>query len=240
MKIYQFSCLKDNYNYILHEENTGKTAVVDPSTFEDTLLALKKHNIYQLDFILNTHHHPDHVGGNAKLKDHFNCLVVGSSYDQERIPHIDTPIKEGDFFALGDSKAQIYFTPGHTRGHIVYYFKEEQALFCGDTLFSMGCGRLFEGSPEQMFHSLAKIKALPQNTKIFCAHEYTLKNAQFALSIEPNNEDLKRKYSEVVQFRKQNKPTVPSLLADELKVNPFLRAKDFQTLAKIRQQKDHF
>lgn len=246
--------LTDNYIYLIHEPVSGKTAVVDPAVSEPVLMALQEHD-WQLDYIFNTHHHGDHVGGNLQLKQATGCKVIGAAVDQARIPDIDIALEDGDLFELGKQTFQIIVTPGHTSGHIVYYCAESQTLFCGDTLFSMGCGRLFEGSAEQMWHSLQKLKALPGSTRIYCAHEYTQANGRFALSLEADNPDLQHRMAEVSSLRAQNLPTLPSTMTLELATNPFLRehsaslqkavaAKNddtpTQVFAKTRTLKDNF
>ena len=170
-----------------------------------------------LDFILNTHHHLDHVGANLELKKKYGCKIIGSERDSSRIPGIDIKLNEGDFFEIGESKCKIFDVSGHTEGHIAFYFKKENLIFCGDTLFSLGCGRLFEGTPLQMVQSLLKIRSLPDNTKIYCAHEYTLNNANFALSLDPSNKKLKAKVQEIKIKRSRNVPTIPCFLGDEKK-----------------------
>lgn len=214
--------LTDNYIYLVHEPVSGKTAVVDPAVSEPVLMALQEHD-WQLDYIFNTHHHADHVGGNLQLKQATGCKVIGAALDQSRIPGIDIPLNDGDTFVFGTQTLQIIATPGHTSGHIVYYGAESQVLFCGDTLFSMGCGRLFEGTAEQMWHSLQKLKALPDDTRIYCAHEYTQANGRFALTLEADNPNLQQRITEVAALREKNRPTLPSTIALELATNPFLR-----------------
>ncbi len=222
LEIIQIPVLTDNYIYLLHEPTTEKTAVIDPAIAEPVLTVLKAKN-WHLDYIFNTHHHADHVGGNLALKQANNCKIYASEYDQHRIPGIDIALKGGDKISLGDESIDIIATPGHTLGHIVYHCLNSQALFCGDTLFSLGCGRLFEGTAEQMWHSLQIIKQLPGSCNIYCAHEYTQANARFAITLEADNPQLVNKISEVEQLRKENKTTLPSTLADELACNPFLR-----------------
>lgn len=220
MTIHQISSLRDNYIYILREGN--QTLVIDPSTFEDVDRFLVQHN-WSCDFILNTHHHYDHVGGNKKLKEKYGAKIVGPFYDRERIPGMDIELKEGDIFSFNHHRAKILFLPGHTKGHIAYWFRDLNFLFCGDTLFLMGCGRLFEGSPFEMCESLSKIQSLPEDTLVYCAHEYTLENGKFALEMEPENKDLQYRLSVVREKRKKNLSTVPGLLKEELRTNPFLR-----------------
>lgn len=222
LEILQLPVLADNYIYLLHEPISGKTAVVDPAVAEPVIAALNAQG-WQLDYILNTHHHNDHVGANLQLKQLTNCKIIAAEADQHRIPGIDIAVNHNDKIQLGKQTIRVIATPGHTSGHIVFYCAESQALFCGDTLFSLGCGRLFEGSAEQMWQSLQRIKQLPSDTRIYCAHEYTLSNSKFALSVEPNNTDLNKRISEVKALRATNSSTLPSTLAQEIATNPFLR-----------------
>lgn len=214
--------LNDNYVYLAHESASKKTAVVDPALAEPVLKALDEKG-WQLDYIFNTHHHGDHVGGNLQLKQATGCKVVGAAADRSRIPGLDIAVSEGDQIQLGTLNFKIIDTPGHTLGHIVYYCAEARTLFCGDTLFSMGCGRLFEGTAEQMWKSLQKLTALPGNTRIYCAHEYTEANGRFALTLEADNPDLQQRIREVMALREKNLPTLPSSIALEMATNPFLR-----------------
>lgn len=255
LEIVQIPVLQDNYIYLLRDVGTNTVAVVDPAQAEPVAAQLTQRG-WSLNYILNTHHHLDHVGGNRELEERFDAIVVGPRRDKERIPHISLELGEGDEFRLGESVAQVFDTPGHTKGHIVYYFAEDHALFCGDTLFSLGCGRLFEGSPEQMWSSLLKLRRLPDQTLVYCAHEYTEANARFASHIDPKNEDLKHYYADVRDLRHEGRPTIPAKLGLEKLCNPFLRADDIelqkeldisrpisspeQVFAAIRQQKDEF
>jgi len=253
LKIIQIPVLTDNYIYLLHDTTSDSTAVVDPALSQPVLDELK-HQGWRLDWILNTHHHSDHVGGNLELKAKTGCQVIAANVDKDRIPGFDKGVDDGDVISIGQYAAKVLATPGHTSGHVVYYFADAAALFCGDTLFSMGCGRLFEGSAEQMWQSLQKIKALPGDTRIYCAHEYTQANGRFALTVEPENQALQQRMIEVNQLRIENRSTVPSILQQELDTNPFLR-EDSLTLqrqinrkggapvsvfAEIRRLKDHF
>jgi len=222
LQIEQIPCLSDNYVYLVHEPAQGLTAVVDPAETAPVLAALAAHG-WRLTHILNTHHHYDHVGGNLELKGATGCKIVGPRADRERIPGIDEEVADGDTYAFGARTAKVFDVPGHTRGHIAYWFGEYAALFCGDTLFALGCGRLFEGTPVQMWDSLSKLRALPGDTRVYCAHEYTQSNGRFALSVEPGNAALVARMQEVDRRRAANEPTVPSRLAEELATNPFLR-----------------
>lgn len=222
LEIIQLPVLNDNYIYLLHEPVSGETAVVDPAVAQPVLDVLKQKK-WTLNYILNTHHHSDHVGANLELKQKTNCQILASKTDQARIPGIDKALVHGGKIQLGEQIATIIETPGHTLGHIVYHFADSHALFCGDTLFSMGCGRLFEGSAEQMWQSIQQLKKLPKETLVYCAHEYTQANGKFALSLEPDNLSLKQRIQQVDQLRAKNRPTIPSTMDQELATNPFLR-----------------
>ena len=253
LDIKQIPVLNDNYVYLAHCPATGQTAVVDPAVAGPVLDTLTKTG-WTLTHILNTHHHGDHTGGNLELKAATGCTIVGPKADRDRIPGIDVMVGDGDSYALGSSTAKVFDVPGHTRGHIAYWFEDSDALFCGDTLFVMGCGRLFEGTPAQMVHSLAKFDALPGQTRVYCAHEYTQSNGRFALTVEPGNNDLQNLMKDVDAKRAKGIPTVPSTLAQERATNPFLRpsSKGLQAtigmsgadivdvFAEVRRRKDHF
>ena len=239
LQVFQLPVLQDNYIYILRDEDTQKTAVVDPALSEPVNFFLKEKN-WKLDFIFNTHHHWDHTGGNIKLKKKWNCPIFGFAKDAHRIPGIDIHLQEGEEFTFGKFRCRILFLPGHTLGHIAYWFFEEKKLFIGDTLFAMGCGRLFEGSPQQMFASLNQIKSFPPETEVFCAHEYTEKNGCFALSVDPENQNLKDRMKKVKTRRKQNQPTVPFFLSEEFKTNLFLRASTLEEFTQLRKKRDIF
>lgn len=254
LEIIQLPALSDNYIYLLHEPVSGETAAVDPADAEPVLAALRQKD-WQLSNVFNTHHHADHVDGNLQLKRQTGCKIVGAKADRQRIPGIDIEINDGDRIKLGDQTLEIIATPGHTLGHIVYYCADSEALFCGDTLFSMGCGRLFEGSAEQMWHSLQRLKALPASTGVYCAHEYTQANGRFARTLEADNPDLQKRLSEVDRLRSQNLSTLPSTIGQELATNPFFREdtpyirravdasgdeSPIEVFARIRLLKDHF
>lgn len=247
-------CLRDNYAYLIHDEFTGTVGVVDPSEAVPIIDALTKKN-RNLNYILNTHHHYDHTGGNIELKERYGAKVIGSGKDRERIPGIDIALNDGDRWMFAGHEVHVIETPGHTKGHISFHFPESGAIFTGDTLFSLSCGKLFEGTPDEMLASLKKIMSLPDDTSIYCGHEYTLSNAKFALSIEPNNEALQSYTSRVAQLRSKGLPTIPTILKLEKSCNPFLRtssteirqslnipasADDSEALRVIRQAKDNF
>ncbi len=250
--IRQIPVLRDNYVYLAHEPQSGATAAVDPAVAPPVVDALAAEG-WRLTHILNTHHHNDHTGGNLALKQATGCTIVGPRADRDRIPGIDVAVGDGDTYQLGQAEARIFDVPGHTRGHIAYWFQDSAALFCGDTLFLLGCGRLFEGTPEQMWRSLGKLKALPPETRVYCAHEYTQSNARFALTVEPRNAELAARAKRIDALRADGKPTVPGTLGEELATNPFLRADlpalqeeagtpgdAVATFAAIRHRKDNF
>ncbi len=220
--IEQLPVLSDNYVYLVHEPDAGLTAVVDPAVTAPVLAALEGRG-WRLTHILNTHHHHDHVGGNLELKAATGCTIVGPRADRGRIPGIEVELGDGDIFRFGGSTAIVYDVPGHTSGHIAYHFARDHALFCGDTLFALGCGRMFEGTPPQMWHSLERLRELPDDTLIYCAHEYTQSNGRFALSVEPGNAALQARMREVDVRRRDGLPTVPSTIGEERATNPFLR-----------------
>lgn len=253
LQIAQFPCLSDNYGFLLHDPESGETAAIDTPDAAEIEQQLERRN-WVLTQILNTHHHADHAGGNQALKGRYSCRIVGPAADAGRIPGIDHGVGDGDTITLGKHRIEVFDTPGHTRGHIVYYVPDAAAAFVGDTLFAMGCGRLFEGTPEQMWHSLQKILRWPDETRIYCAHEYTLANAEFALTVDPENSALIGRAREVASLRRQNRPTVPTTLGLEKATNPFLRssspglksaiglanADDVSVFARTRELKDAF
>ena len=229
--------LSDNYTYLLHEPRQGVTGIVDPAVAEPVLTALARRG-RRLDLVLITHHHADHIGGLPAVKRATGCKVFGPRADGGRIPGLDVLVGEGDRVEFGALTVQVLDTPGHTSGHVSYWFPEGEALFCGDTLFALGCGRLLEGDAPTMWRSLGKLKALPESTRVYCGHEYTLSNARFALGEEPDNAELRRRADEVETLRAQGKPTIPSTIGLELRTNPFLRAGDAQTFGAMRRRKD--
>ena len=253
MKIEIIPCLNDNYSYLIHDEISNTVAIVDPSEFVPCDTIISK-NYQKLDFILNTHHHYDHVGGNEELKKKYNSKVLGFENDKNRIPQIDTVLKDNQESKIGTLNFTTIFIPGHTRGHVAFYFKKERVVFSGDTLFSLGCGRVFEGTYKQMFQSLNKLKNLPGETKVYCGHEYTFKNLEFCLKFNPNNDFLKKKKNDIKLSLKNKKPTIPSTIADEIKGNIFFRVNDpdikkainlenspdIEIFTKLRDLKDNF
>jgi hydroxyacylglutathione hydrolase len=253
LTILELPVLNDNYIYLLHDPVSGETAAVDPAVAQPVLDALEQKG-WHLTAILNTHHHSDHVGGNLELKQKTGCTVIAALLDQHRIPGFDRGVVDGDVITLGKHTAQVISTPGHTSGHVAYHFAGDNTLFCGDTLFVMGCGRLFEGTAEQMWYSLQKLKSLPLSTQIYCAHEYAQANGRFALTVEPDNRQLRQRMQVINQLRANHLPTVPSTIEQELATNPFFREdslalqetikmvgkKPVEIFAEVRRLKDCF
>jgi len=250
--IRQIPVLRDNYVYLVREPDSEATAMVDPSVAGPVLEVIASTG-WRLTHILNTHHHHDHTGGNIEIKAATGCTIVGPRADRDRIPMIDVEVGDGDSYAFGRESALVYDVPGHTRGHIAFWFRQSRALFSGDTLFLMGCGRVFEGTPAQMWNSLSKLKALPPETRVYCGHEYTQNNARFALTVEPGNRDLVERARKVDEMRAAGRSTIPGTLEEEFATNPFLRADQpslqaamgapgdaVATFAVIRQRKDNF
>ena len=259
MRIHRIPVLSDNYIFLLHDDSTGNAVVVDPAIASPVLNWLDQRGA-TLVGIWNTHHHSDHVGGNRTLLKHFpTAQVIAGRYDQrqQRIPGQTTVVTEGNTLTFAGRTVQVLDCPGHTLGHIAYYFPVDSSnhsshLFCGDTLFAGGCGRLFEGTPQQMMHSLAKLRDLPAQTQVWCAHEYTLSNLKFALTVEPHHQDLNDRFAVVKTMRQHDQPTIPTTIATEAASNPFLRWDDenlqqavqcdrpLELFTKIRQLKDRF
>ena len=225
-----FLCLQDNYGVLLHDPAGGATAAIDAPEASAVEAALADKG-WRLTDILVTHHHADHTGGIAALKEHHRCRVVAPHGEASRIPLVDVTVREGQKVSVGSLEAQVYETPGHTAGHISYFFAPEKLAFVGDTLFSIGCGRVIEGTPEMMWQSLLKLRGLPDDTRIYCGHEYTQANIRFAKTIEPGNAALAAREKEVDKLRAERKPTIPSTLGREKAANPFLRA-DLPEVAK--------
>jgi hydroxyacylglutathione hydrolase len=232
LEVHMFPCLSDNYGFLVHEPIEGLTATIDTPEADaiDRALAGKG---WTLTHILNTHHHFDHAGGNAALKAKWGCTVVGAANDAARIPGIDVRLEDGDEFRFGAATARVLAVPGHTSGHIAYHFAADGVLFVGDTLFALGCGRLFEGTAAQMWSSLQKLMALPDETVVYCAHEYTQANAAFALTVDPDNPDLLERAKRIEALRASGRPTVPTTIGLEKATNPFLRATSAEVQARV-------
>lgn len=253
LQIYQFPALKDNYGYLVHDSATGATAAIDTPEVAAILNALDTTG-WRLTHILNTHHHFDHAGGNAELKAKTGCTIIGPKGEKDLIPGIDRAVGEGDIVEVGSARARVIEVPGHTRGHVAYHFADDHVVFVGDTLFALGCGRLFEGTAAQMWTSLGKLMALPDDTTVYCAHEYTQSNARFALTVEPHNAALVARAREIDEKRARGEWTVPTTIALEKATNPFLRAAsadlratigltnaaDVDVFAETRARKDKF
>jgi hydroxyacylglutathione hydrolase len=245
--------MSDNYVYLAHDAKSGVTAVVDPSEAEPVEAALDARG-WKLTHILNTHHHLDHTGGNARLVERFGATLIGPKSEAARIANMNVTVSEGDTVDVGGHKGLVYETPGHTKGHIAFWFADSDALFCGDTMFALGCGRVFEGTMEQMWSSMLKLRSVPSTARVYCGHEYTLANAKFALSVDPDNTRLQTRARAFEEMRGRGEPTVPTVLVDELDTNPFLRADDptlaaaigmpgadpVAVFAEVRSRKDNF
>jgi hydroxyacylglutathione hydrolase len=253
LDVHQFPCLEDNYGYLVHDQETGYTASIDTPEAAAIEKALDDTG-WELTHIFNTHHHFDHAGGNLELKEKTSAVILGSRNDSHRIPGIDIHVGNNDDYRFGKSIMTILDTPGHTSSHIIFYFADAGVAFVGDTLFSLGCGRLFEGTPEDMWGSMQKLLKLPDETVVYCAHEYTLSNARFALTVEPGNEDLAARVEQIRELRAAHKPTIPTTIGIERKTNPFMRpdsinlretlgmsgADNIEVFAETRRRKDSF
>ena len=253
IQVKQISCLDDNYGFLVHDTATGATASIDTPEVEPINKALAD-EAWTLTHILNTHHHFDHAGGNEALKAQWGCQVIGAANDADRIPGIDRQVVDGEVFELGSASVEVLEVPGHTSGHIAYHFADDKVAFVGDTLFALGCGRMFEGTAEQMWGSLEKLMALPDETLVYCAHEYTQANAAFAITVEPDNQALQARVEEIASLRAQGIPTVPTSIGLERQTNPFVRpdsgnlqqtidlvgADPVAIFAETRKRKDHF
>ena len=237
IEIVRVPVLSDNYVWLVHEAASGETLVIDPAVAEPVLAAAEARG-WKITQIWNTHWHPDHVGGNAQIKAATGCIITGPAAEAERISTLDVQVRGGDVVQLGDVRAMVLDVPAHTSGHIAYHFESEQVAFVGDTLFAMGCGRLFEGTAAQMYDNMRKLEALGDDTAIYCAHEYTLSNARFAVTIEPDNAALQQRVSDVVAARERGEATVPTTIALERATNPFMRASSVEELAARRAAKD--
>lgn len=253
LEIEQFMCRSDNFGALIHDPDSGDTASIDAPEERPIREALERRG-WSLTHILTTHRHGDHVEGNAELKRRYGARVIGPEAEASSIPGIDQQVSEGDTFTLGGHRVEVIETPGHTAGHICYHLPEDRLLFAADTLFVLGCGRLFEGTPETMWSSLVKLKKLPDATRVYCGHEYTLANARFAVTVDPTNEALAARLVQIERLRAANEPTAPTTIGEEKATNPFLRADDAAirrhlgmedapaaaVFAEIRRRKDSF
>ena len=239
LEIVAVPAFADNYLWLVHDSVSGETAVVDPGDAQAVLDEASKRG-WRIDKILNTHWHPDHTGGNLRIKDETGATVLGPAGENGRVPGLDIALGEGDRIAIGAHRAEVWEVPGHTIGHIAYIFQEDQVAFVGDTMFAMGCGRLFEGSPGQMYGSLARLADLPEATRLYCAHEYTLANARFAAHAFPQNKAIADRLRHIEQERSLARSTVPTTVGEERATNPFLLARDVKHFADLRAEKDSF
>jgi len=239
MRIEIIRCLQDNYSYLVIDDSNKIACVIDPSEANPIINCIEKNEV-ELKYILNTHHHYDHVGGNEELKKKYNSKIIGFKEDKNRIPQIDTFVEDNQVWKEESFEAKIYHVPGHTSGHIAFHFFKEKKIFTGDTLFSLGCGRIFEGTYDQMFYSLKKIKELPKETQIYCGHEYTLQNSIFCQANDPENLKLKDKIKKIKKNIENGLPSIPSILSDEIECNIFLKAKNIESFSKLRDLKDNF
>ena len=239
VEIVRIPALSDNYIWLAHEESSGETVVVDPAVAEPVLAEAEARG-WRISQIWNTHWHPDHTGGNAAIKEATGCTVTGPAAEAQRIPTLDRQVAEGDKVTLGPLQATVMEVPAHTAGHIAYHLPEANLVFVGDTLFAMGCGRLFEGSAEQMHANLQRLATLPPETQVYCAHEYTLSNGRFAVTVEPDNVELISRMREVEAARAAGQATIPTSIALEKATNPFMRASSAQELAERRLAKNVF
>tara|TARA_Y100000741_G_scaffold257845_1_gene198884 strand:- start:110 stop:829 length:720 start_codon:yes stop_codon:yes gene_type:complete len=239
MRIEILKCLQDNYSYLIIDETNKNACVVDPGESIPIINFVENNNI-KLKYILNTHHHYDHISGNLELKEKYGSKIVAFKDDKSRIPEIDVLVQNNQIWKADNFEAKIYHTPGHTSGHIAFYFFNEKKIFTGDTLFSLGCGRIFEGTYKEMFNSLNKIKKLPKETKIYCGHEYTLQNSNFCIQQDPKNSKLKDKIIKIKKKLENGLPTLPTILSEEIECNIFLKANNIETFSKLRDLKDNF
>ena len=230
--------LNDNYVWLITDPETGETAAVDPSVTEPVLEAVAAKGL-NLTQVLNTHWHPDHTGGNQGIKAATGCTITAPD-EARKVSAIDRAVSEGDRVMVAEAEAIVWDIPAHTAGHIAYYFEGEGMIFVGDTMFAMGCGRLFEGTAEQMYANMQQIAALPEDVRIYCGHEYTLSNARFAQHEEPGNQNVTDRLDKVAAMRERGEITLPTTVAEERATNPFVRASDAQEFARLRTEKDSF
>ena len=239
LEIVAVPAFADNYLWLVHDPLSGDTAVVDPGDPAPVLAEAGRRD-WRINLILNTHWHPDHTGGNLAIKEATGAQIWGPAGENGRVPGLDHPLAEGDRVSIGAHRAEVWEVPGHTIGHIAYIFRDDAVAFVGDTMFAMGCGRLFEGTPEQMHRSLGRLASLPEDTRLYCAHEYTLSNARFAAHAFPGDPAIEARLAEVEAARAAGQATVPTSVADERATNPFLRARDSAHFSEIRAAKDTF
>lgn len=253
LEIEQFMCRSDNFGVLLHDPESGQTASIDAPEEGPILKALERRG-WTLTHILTTHRHGDHIEGNEALKERYGATIIGPKAEAGSIPGIDRQVSEGDRFDFAGRRVEVIETPGHTRGHVCYYLPEEKLLFAADTLFVLGCGRVFEGTPAEMWNSLQKLSRLPDDTEVYCGHEYTLSNARFAVTVDPHNAELQERLKEIERLRAEDKPTAPTTIGREKATNPFLRphdkniretlemrdVSDAEVFAEIRKRKDRF
>jgi hydroxyacylglutathione hydrolase len=239
LEIVAVPAFADNYLWLVHDEECGETAVVDPGDPAPVLAEVDRRG-WRITTIINTHWHPDHTGGNLAIKEATGARIIGPAGENGRVPGLDQAISEGDRIRIGAHEAEVWEVPGHTIGHIAYIFRDDGVAFVGDTMFAMGCGRLFEGSAEQMHHSLKRLAELPPETRLFCAHEYTLANARFAAHAFPESKEISDRLRLVEQERAADRPTVPTTVAEERATNPFLLARDVEQFADLRRAKDNY
>lgn len=253
LEIEQFACRSDNFGVLIREPKSGVVALIDAPE-ESSILAAIERTGWQPSIILTTHHHIDHVEANLALKERFGLKIVAPAAEAAKIPGVDVTVKEGDKVAVGNTEAIVIETPGHTAGHVSFYFPASNVIFTADTLFALGCGRLFECPPDVMHQSLSKLAILPPETAVYCGHEYTLSNARFAVTVDPDNAALAARAKQIEALRADGKPTLPTTIGEELATNPFLRwadgsirshlgmesASDAEVFAEIRKRKDNF
>lgn len=253
LEIHQFTCRSDNFCVLIHDADAGLTASIDTPEEASIRQALQDTG-WTLTHIFNTHHHFDHVEGNANLKADFGCTIIGPKDEADKIPQLDQAVGDGEETMFGNHLISVIGTPGHTLGEISYYLPDEGVVFTGDTLFALGCGRVFEGTPAMMWQSLQKLAELPRDTKVYCGHEYTLANAKFAVTVDPENGALQKRLEEIIALRQRDQPTLPTTIGEELDTNPFMRpadggirntlamesASDAEVFAEIRKRKDNF
>jgi hydroxyacylglutathione hydrolase len=237
LEVVRIPALSDNYIWLMHDAVSGDTVVIDPAVADPVLEAAQARS-WRISQIWNTHWHGDHTGGNAAIKGATGCTVTGPAAEAERIDTLDRLVGEGDSVRIGDHVAQVMAMPAHTAGHIVYHLADDRIAFVGDTLFAMGCGRLFEGTAAQMFANMQRLAAMPDDTQIYCAHEYTLSNGRFALGVEPDNAALRQRMEQVEAARARGEATVPTSIGAERRTNIFMRARDAEQLAERRAAKD--